>query len=166
MFLLVAVSVFVFEVKSKIRKEIIVYNEQRNTLIHLISGDENYVISKNEITDDDYSSRIIETTKIKYRLNDPVFLTANLKYEDENLFLDKNLVSFEGKTIQILDGKKKIFHDFAPEFVIGPAADFTDSTQIPGLSCYISTSRHQPQIAAQNLEIHSLVEKGAFREKW
>jgi competence protein ComEC len=166
MFLLLTVSVFVSELKNKFRKEIIVYNEQENTLIHLISGDKNYVISENEIAANDYSSRIIETTVTKYRLNGPVFLTANSKYEDENLYLDKNLISFEGKTIQILKWNSEIYRNLAPEIVIGPASVFDDSKALPEIKHYVSTSRYASQNLSEKLPVHSLTVKGAFREKW
>lgn len=166
MFLLVVASVFVSELKSKFRKEIIVYNEQENTLIHLISGDKNYVISENIITADDYSSQIIEATVTKYRLDAPVFLTANKKFQDENLYMDKNFASFEGKTIQFLTSNSKIYYDLKPEIVIGPASGFDDTNQIAEINHYVITNTFSGRNISGKLNVHSLAVKGAFREKW
>lgn len=166
MFLLVFVSVFITEIRNKFRREIIVYNESGNTLIQLIYGDENYILSENEISADDYSYRLIENTVIKYRLNSPVFLNLSEEYEDEHLCLEKNFIFFEGRSLQIIQKGEKIYYELAPDIVIDATTNFEIPKAESVIKYYVFTSRYPIQNLSDKPNIHSLAEKGAFREKW
>ena len=80
--------------------------------------------------------------------------------------MDKNCASCEGKTIQFLTGKNKVYNDLKPEIVIGPASRFDDTNQISEINHYVITNTFLGRNISGTPNVHSLAVKGAFREKW
>ncbi|MFW5831893.1 MAG: ComEC/Rec2 family competence protein, partial [Prolixibacteraceae bacterium] len=73
-------------------RQIIVYNQSENTIIHLITGRKNYVVSQKPLSKEDYSFFNVNSTTHKLRLKKPVTLLIHQKFADESLVMDKEVL--------------------------------------------------------------------------
>ncbi|MGM0619911.1 MAG: ComEC/Rec2 family competence protein [Bacteroidota bacterium] len=164
---LVMFSVFIIKIYNLSRKELIVYNQSDNTIIHLFSSHNNYVISEKELTEDDFSMDMIKNLVFRYRLGSPVFLTQQDFFEDEHLLLKDNFICFGGRVFQFAStNNEKLPHEITPEIVIGPVTTDELGPQQSNNSLLVSTARFLTTNTSGSFKVYSVRKDGAYREKW
>lgn len=163
--LMAAIS-FVLEMKSLFRKEIIVYNQQDQMLLHLIRGKRNYVVSEGKLAESDFGYNTIKNTVLKLKLNEPVFLDSEMRYRDQFVYLKNGLIFFDGKIIACKMPEGKFPEELYPEIVIGAftSQHFENSgifkpTIVSSLG-YFNDSQEEKST------VFYLRNEGAFRKKW
>jgi competence protein ComEC len=165
-FLFILISALVIKTRNLFRNEIIVYNQPDNTIVHLISGDANYIISENEVAKTGFSMNMIETTVRKYRLEPPVFLTRNDTVENNHLFLRSSIIYFNGRVLQLGTCSKPLPDIISPDIIIGPIASDNVPSQKLKNQLYVSTRHYTGEETPPGINIYYLSKEGAFREKW
>lgn len=163
-FLFLLVASLVQKTADLRRKEIIVYNYSDQAVIHLVKGRRNYVVSESALPEKGTAANMIENTVRKMRLNRPVFLEAKKSFYDSVLYLNNELLFFEGRLISLKNFPFK--NTDYPILVIGPYAQIQSfENEYPHLQV-VSTQRYRNESATENDSIFFLSQKGAFREKW
>ena len=166
LFLLVIATTLSAEIRNLFRNEIIVYNESENTIVHLISGNRNYIISEKEITADDYSVNMIQKTISRYRLDAPVYLAADSVFEDDLLCVDQRFICFQNRIFCLSSANKKIAGNIIPEIIIGTSRDLP-KTKLQTISqVFVNIGRYPSQNVSTLMSVYTVSENGAFREKW
>lgn len=94
-------TTFIQSINKYNKKSIIVYNLSRNTVIHLIHGKFNYVISETSPNENDFEFAPVLNTMNKLQLKNLEIFQPGDVYLDRNLHLNKNLLFFNGKWIGI-----------------------------------------------------------------
>lgn len=164
---LVLFSVFIFKINNLSRNELIVYNQPDNTIIHLLSGPKNYVISEKELEENGFSMGMIKNLVYRNRLRSPVFLTQHQIFEDEHLMLKDNFICFGGRVFQIAaTNNEKLPRELTPDIVIGPVTRPAVNQKIPYNSLLVSTARFFPPEKFESFKVYSVRKNGAYREKW
>jgi hypothetical protein len=164
---LILSSVFIFKINNLSRNELIVYNQPGNTIIHLLSGPKNYVISEKELEENGFSMGMIKNLVYRNRLRSPVFLTQHQIFEDEHLMLKDNFICFGGRVFQIAAvNNEKLPRELTPDIVIGPVSRPAINQKIPYNSLLVSTARFFPAEEFESFMVYSVRKNGAYREKW
>ena len=166
LFLLVVTTTLTAEIRSLLRNELIVYNEPGNVIVHLISGNQNYIISEKEIMDDDYSVNMIQETISRYRLDTPLYLTADTVFDDGIVCLDRRFICFKNRIFLLVSGETKMTGNVTPEIVIGPLRSFSEIDFQPKNQLFVNTGRFPFNNISDDMNVYSVSENGAFREKW
>jgi competence protein ComEC len=165
---LLLLSVFAFKERFIIlkQKEIIVYNNTENTIIHLISGKKNYIISEFDFQENDYAKNLFKDTKSKLQLNPPIFLTQTDTLKDDYLMAKNGILFFEGKTIFINTNQTNTPENMSPDLIINPkrAQNIEKSNSN---KTYVVTNK---KFIQRNIKlaqpIHQVSKQGAFRMRW
>lgn len=144
-------------------KEIIVYNQSEQSVIHLISGKMNYIISEQKIPETGMIINSIENTVRTLKLNSPVFLTAEQVYRDSFLYLKNGMFMFEGRIAGL--GEFTSPESTMPEFIIGPYTGKHFESLHSDHLIIVSTLRFPPT-GFNDTAVFYLTQNGAFREKW
>jgi len=166
MFLLVVTTTLTAEIRSLFRNELIVYNEPGNVIVHLISGNQNYIISEKEIMDDDYSADMIQETISRYRLDTPFYLAAGTVFDDDILCLNRRFICFKNRIFLLVSGEMKMTGNITPEIIIGPSSGFSELETQPKTQLFVNTGRYPFRNTSDGMNVYSVSEKGAFSEKW
>jgi competence protein ComEC len=160
------ISVFLFLLVSfgiksmnMFRKEIIVYNYSDQTIVHLVCGKQNYVISENPLPGTGMVQGMIDKTVVSLRMHPPVFLSSGQLYNDSFLYVNKGLIFFDGRIIGFNSG----LGPFIPEVLVGSNNLNKQNTDLLAGKTLITTQRRRKFHPAH---VHYLVETGAYREKW
>jgi competence protein ComEC len=148
------------------RKELIVYNQTGQVVIHFIHGKRNYVISKEKLAETGYELNAVENTRRRLQLGLPVILNSQQNFKDEYIFLRNGIVVCGGRIIWFELSGSEIPESIVPELVIDPPRNqilhFTPSIK----PVIISSTRFSDLQKAEHSNIFFLGEKGAFRQKW
>ncbi|MFV0590330.1 MAG: hypothetical protein ACK5M7_03010 [Draconibacterium sp.] len=144
------------------KSELIVYNNYDNTIIQLINGRQNYIITQLPIDSTGYSRQMVENVVVNKKLNPPLYLLQNDSYEDSQLLLRDNLICFNGKIVQSDNNDKSPKPNLTPDFLIRNTY-FAPEEYKNKKGVYVITSRYIP---SENPAIHSLPVKGAFQTRW
>ena len=164
-FLLMAASLF-SKTTTLLGKQIIVYNNDKNSVLHLISGRQNYIVSEKPLTDEDYLQATVQNTVKMLRLNNPVMLTAHQNYTDEVLVMNNKMLLFENKIILIDADISAIPENLKPDFVVNPQR-INEITLNDTLNlCIVTNRRYISGLAESSHLIYQLNENGAFIKKW
>ena len=164
---LILFSVFIFKINNLSRNELIVYNQPDNTIIHLLSGPKNYVISEKELEEDGFSMGMIKNMVYRNRLRSPVFLTQHQIFEDEHLMLKDNFICFGGRVFHIASGNnQELPRELTPDIVIGPVTRPVVNQKTSNNPLLVSTARFFPAEEFESSKVYSLRKNGAYREKW
>ncbi|MFW6245983.1 MAG: hypothetical protein ACOC13_00895, partial [Tangfeifania sp.] len=166
MFLLVVTTTLSAEIRNLFRNEIIVYNESENTIVHLISGNRNYIISEKEITADDYSVNTIQKTISRYRLDAPVYLAADSVFEDDLLCVGQRFICFQDRIFCLSSTNKKIAGNIIPEIIIGTSRDLSEMKHNFESQVLVNTDHFSFRNTDDSMNVYSVSTKGAFMEKW
>ena len=160
--ILLAGSNLAFHYKQMNNSELIVYNNSSNTVVQLINGKDNFVLSEQALDGSDFILQQTITFAKKQRLDDPTYLTFSDHYKDALLLLRNNVLDFDGKIIWLDYDQQKIPPKLKPDFVISAKntikkrPDFSEVT--------IISIAYPKETDAQN--IYFVREKGAFCRKW
>ncbi|MDD4109420.1 MAG: ComEC/Rec2 family competence protein [Prolixibacteraceae bacterium] len=147
------------------RREIIVYNYPENLIIHLIKGDTNYVISAGSPDKNSYAGEMIMNTVTGLGTGKPLFLTSGKKYRDDHLWMERGVISFGGRIFQLSREGEHLPAELCPEIIIGSLPPAAGSTGKPEIR-YITNDNKPGREISDELKIHFLKEKGAYRENW
>jgi competence protein ComEC len=148
------------------RKEMIVYNQSGQVLIHFIHGKRNYIVSVEELSETGYELNAVENTRRRLQLDVPVVLNSQQSFHDKFIFLKNGMVVFDGRIIFFKPAGSEVPENIVPEFVIDPPRNQIFN-YTPGVKpIIISSNRFPVRQLAENSNIFYLREKGAFREKW
>ena len=148
------------------RKEMIVYNQNGQVLIHFIHGKTNYIVSKEELAETGYELNAVENTRRRLGLNIPVILNSHKDFHDKFIFLKKGIVVFDGRIISFIPPGEELPETIIPDFVIDPPSNKLENITAQIRSVVISSNRFSGRQNADDSNIFYLQEKGAFREKW
>ena len=164
--LLLSISTLTSETKRISHKELIVYNTAKNPAIHLINGKKNYIISEEEIKEEEMFYFPGTSTKRKLGLNHPVFLISTDTFADEGILLKNKLIFFEGKTLSLHKNISDLNKTKLPDFIINPGNTNIKSDDIESGTTIITNKRYFEKNVLQTTEIHYTTIKGAFRKNW
>ena len=154
------------EVAGLCRKEIIVYNIKGDTVVHLIKGTKNYIVSTKEIESTGYTYEIVIRTVRQLKLEKPLFLTINEEFKDDHLCIIKNILNFDGRIICIASNRYSLPGSLQPEIIIGTLKNLALQHISAKSTVTLITRVPLKEDFQENMRVHSLVDKGAYREKW
>ena len=147
-------------------QEIIVYNHSDITLIHLIRGRKNYVVSDKNFEDAGFALNSVENTLRRLRLDEPVCIRSQQDFQDDFLFLKNGLIVFNDKIISLKMAENEWPQNITPVIAINsPAGTVSENSRQTNL-VIVSSSRFPNRSVRESENIFYLREKGAFREKW
>jgi competence protein ComEC len=164
--LLLAGTSFVIETVNIFRKEIIIYNQPDDVVVHLINGKRNYVVSEEKWTDSEFAQNTITNTVRKLNLKEPVFLDLKQKYHDKFIYLKHGLIAFGGKIIACKVHKRELPEEVKPEILIDPFPGEINEDSISSNTVIISSLRYSQGFMNNNANVFHLRHEGAFRKKW
>lgn len=147
-------------------KQIIVYNQSENIIIHLITGRRNYVVSEKPLSQKDYSLQTVRNTAKKLRLKKPVLLSAQEDFADESLIMNNRMLFFEDKSILVNSDLEINPEIISPDIVINPKRIKPEKSADSLNYTVVSNRRYIPEKPATADNVHSLRQNGAYRLKW
>ncbi len=148
------------------RKEMIVYNSPGNTVVHLISGKKNYVVSDLLIDTQGHESEIVKNTVSRLHLEEPHYITSEEHFSDDCIFLRKGMLVFEGKHLLVGSSVKIIPENFSIDMVINPVPAEIISQTLPLSAKIIWNKKFSPRNIPDQEQIYQVTKQGAFRKKW
>lgn len=158
--LLLSVSTLAINYRNSKNKTIIIYNAD-NPTIHLISGKKNYLISDKK--PEENLGRMIQAVKCNKRLSQPVFIQKNKYYEDKLLYLNDEVIAFEGKIICLGESPQKV-KDIIPDYQINQGKQELNKLSLVGTR--LIYCKDYLLSAAKKEQVHILKTDGAFCESW
>ncbi len=165
-FLMVLGISFAVRTNNLFRKEIIVYNQSGQVLIHIIHGKRNYIVSKEELDDSGFELNTVENTRRSLQLEAPVILNSQQDYCDTIIFLKNGVIVFDDKIISFNLSESEIPESIIPDIVIDPPRNHFLNSSPNSKPVFISSNRFPDRQLVENSNIFYLREKGAYRKKW
>lgn len=154
--------------KISLRKtnKLIVYNNPGNLIMQLISGKTNYVISENNIKEDDYEKNFIENTNVKMNLNAPAFLKFDEACKNEDLLLKNGVIFFKGKLILAGKTATPVPENFIPDFIVNPESSAYKKIGSPEPAIIITNKKNPPGNNRLSNQIFNVTKQGAYQKNW
>jgi len=161
-FLLIGFANLYLKYQQLQQTELIVYNHYPGFIVHLIKGEQNYVLTQNTVSKLDYVYRQIETVRQKKGLLKPKFLNSHEAYRDEYLLAKNGIFLFGGKTIWLESDEKTFPKKLHPDYVLSKKArtDFPEHSEKP-----LFISNGYPDSSSDS-QIFYLRREGALYSKW
>ncbi len=164
LFLLMQIVVLHEKFSGLTKKEMIIYNYSGQTVVHLISGRENYIISETEIMETDYEQSLIMNTVRKLRLKSPCYLDAGKDYRDDHIYLSRGTFMFAGKIVSL--GVNPVYGALYSDYVITPFQEKSaEGDRFPDQQ-FISNRNVGNEALTEDNKCFFLRLHGAFYEKW
>jgi hypothetical protein len=158
--ILILILIFIgYSAGSKIfqtRKEIIVYNYSQQTIVHLVAGTKNYIITEERLLQNNMILSLIQSTVVHLQLKSPVYLTCKDDYEDSNLFQKNGLLFFHDRLIILGLNKMQDAEPFYPYIKLILAGRLKEGISICSIDQKIKTNL---------VPLYHLNKSGAYREK-
>ena len=148
------------------QKEIIVYNNTDNTIVHLISGKKNYIISEYNFQENDYAKNLFKNTKSKLQLKSPIFLTQTDTLKDDYLLAKNGVLFFEGKTIFINSNQTNTPKNILPDLIINTNQAQDIELNNTNKSLVVTNKRFIQKNNKFIQPVYQVSKQGAFRMKW
>lgn len=148
------------------QKEIIVYNYPDNTIVQLIAGKENFVLSKKPINNNDYAEILLNETTEKLHLENPVLITPSDTLINEHLFAKNGVVLFENKTILFEQPMNLIPENYTVDFVINPKISKDAEWKKMNNTEVIINEGYFHENSNMSNRLYTVTSEGAFRKKW
>jgi competence protein ComEC len=164
-FLLLISSTFILKLHTLNNKQIIVYNDSNNTVVHLISGQNNYIITNKNLSENSYSRVAIEKTVDKLHLKRPHFLLSGQKFSNQELILNNGFVIFQNKAIMIEPEQIPDETNLIPEIIINPVFPVNSNSNF-NKSLIVSNKKYFNNDVITDSLFFSLQRKGAFIKNW
>jgi len=164
--LLFCISVLVIQVKLENTSQIIVYNSKRNSMLHLIQGKENYVISEERVLPDELQYSPFIATQKKLGLKNPVMLIATDSIRTKNIFLQNRKILFQGQTIFFGNTPNQITENKDNSFLINPGQSGLPLTQPDSATVIITSKRYLPRSVDNDTMFYCTFSRGAYRKVW
>jgi competence protein ComEC len=163
-FLLLQGVVLFMKVFNLTRNEMIVYNHTDQTVLHLIAGSRNYIISESDILETDYEYRMVMNTVRQMRLEKPLFLENGFDYQDDNVHLREGVIFFAGKIISL--GQNPVYGTLYPDYIITPFRGHWVKGEGIRDQQFISNRSPGKDTSLSTEKWFFLREHGAYHEKW
>jgi len=163
--LLIISSSLTIKISRLCKREIIVYNNPGNSVIHLIKGESNYVIAADLPEPDSYTLNMIMNTVNAMRIKDPLFLKADDSYKDEYLWLRRGIICFDNRIFHLNKVAEEMPGGITPEIVIGYIPErgiFPKDAEI----LFVTEGNGSGTEVPKGYKVHCLSLTGAYREKW
>lgn len=164
--LLFSLSSLITETNRINHTELIVYDTPKNPAIHLIHRKKNYIISQENIKDEELYYFPGTAVKKKLGLYEPVFLISTDTITDENIVMKNGLVFFDGKSLSLQKKISELNETSLPDFIINPSDKEIYTSDIKAGKIIISNKRYLEENMNNSAQIHYTFIKGAFRKKW
>ena len=148
------------------QKEIIVYNNTDNTIVHLISGKKNYIIYEYNFKENDYAKNLFKNTKSKLQLKSPIFLTQTDTLKDDYLLAKNGVLFFEGKTIFINSNQTNTPKNILPDLIINTNQAQDIELNNTNKSLVVTNKRFIQKNNKFIQPVYQVSKQGAFRMKW
>ena len=148
------------------QKKLIVYNDSDYTIVHLISGRNNFIITENPIPENSYTRVTIANTVKKLRLKKPVFVSTEEKFATNTLIVNNKLLIFEDKTILVKPEIIDTTLNFNPEIIVNPLLVKNLKSDKLTNSFIVSNKRYFDKNIFPDSRIHILPKDGAFIRNW
>jgi competence protein ComEC len=140
---------------SQRHKEIIVYNSQE-TIVHLVAGKNNYIISEERLLPGNMILTLIENTVVHLQLKSPVYLTWNDDYEDSNLLQKNGFLFFHDRLILFDSNEVQDAAPFYPYINLIASGRYNKG---------INICSPNKKMKADIVPLHHLNSIGSYREK-
>jgi hypothetical protein len=164
-FLLIVSSTFI-KINRLNKKEIIVYNYSENTIVQLINGKENFVLSQKQFADDDYAEKLLNQTNEKLHLKKPIYLTLADTLVSQCIFLERGIILFGDRTILFEQPLTTVPEKYSVDFAINPViSNKNEWKKAKDALVILNKSYIQKNTSLPN-RIYTISKEGAFREKW
>lgn len=164
--LLLLIFQFAEQINRINRKEMIVYNSPENTVVHLISGKKNYVVSELMIDDHGFENEIVKNTVSRMHLEKPRYIKADESFSDDCIFVRKGILVFEGQQLLFGSSTQNYPENIRPDMVINPASTENFSKISQSSAKIIWNKRFKPRNNQSSAQIYQVTTQGAFRKKW
>ena len=148
------------------QKKLIVYNDSDYTIVHLISGRNNFIVTENPIPENSYTRVTIANTVKKLRLKKPVFVSTEEKFATNTLIVNNKLLIFEDKTILVKPEIIDTTLNFNPEIIVNPLLVKNLKSDKLTNSFIVSNKRYIDKNIFPDSRIHILPKDGAFIRNW
>lgn len=112
----------VYDFANKNKTQLLVYNNPGNSIVHLIKGKKNYIISEKILEGNESCMNAIQNAIRKGGLNDMTAINKSGKYEDNFLFNENGIIHFEGKTILLNTNLKQLSNKCKSDYIINPVS--------------------------------------------
>ena len=165
-FFMILIVSLAMKVAAINRKEIIVYNVQGNTVIHLIAGCDNYIVSSEKVSRNNYCYRMAMRTAMKLKLKRPLFLTTEQEFKDDHICIINNLLNFEGRIICVLNKPIYLTADLQPDILISTLKKMPLHVKSMQRDVTLVTKMRIKDIFPENINVHNMDDRGAYIEKW
>lgn len=145
---------------------IFVYNNPANTVLHLVKGKTNFVISEKKIENNDFILNSIRQTCLKTNLHEPAYFCFNDTVLRNDMLLKKGAVYFGNKLISFENIGFFSNRKLTPDYAINPP--FSELTNLVAhKKTEVIINKGFNAANTDNLEgIHFTGLHGAFMEKW
>lgn len=164
--LLLLIFQFAEQINRINRKEMIVYNSPENTVVHLISGKRNYVVSESMIDNRGHESEIVKNTVSRLHLEEPHYITSEENFSDDWILYRKGILVFEGQHLVFGSSIQNIPKNYRPDMVINPGSAENISKISQPTAKIIWNKRFTPRNIPNPEQIYQVTKQGAFRKKW
>ncbi len=159
----------IFSIAVKIntasQKELIVYNYPKNTIVHLISGKTNYIVTEKKLEQEDFAFSLINNTVRSLKLNPPTYLTCNGNFKDDYFLLESGIIAFDNKTFLFAPASINFPKNISPKILINPS-DLNEYQEVKKSKYVIVTNKNYNQPDFPSAEFYSPAKRGAYIKKW
>ncbi len=164
--LFVLVSALFKNIYQLNQTELIVYNTGKNTGIQFIRGKLNYIVTDEELSDEEKWFHPGTQTCRTLGLDTPIFFVSNDSVVNESFLLKNKHVFFEGKLFSINKNQNELNFSKQPDFIINPALKTIETIDLKQNTTIITNKSFFKNNSSDSVEVHNTSIKGAFRKKW
>ena len=157
------ITSLLLNIHSFYRKEIIIYDNPGQYIVHVVAGKRNYIISEEFLQLDNPVHNLTRNTIRAFRLRHPVYLTGNNCFNDSVICLNRGLLKTGNLLICLSQKNLNEENSAIPDIVVGNPDSFRKNGIINSETIIVVRFHADNQ---EGLTIHNLNEKGAFRKKW
>jgi competence protein ComEC len=164
--LLLVASSTIIKVRQINSREIIVYNNPENTILQLINGKENFVLSEKQIAENDYAKNLLIQTTEKLHLKNPVYITLADTLKNRHILSESGIVIFGNKTILFKQQLKSVPESYPVDYIINPISLNLDDWRNTNNPLIILNKSYIPKNIIPPNRTYVVSHEGAFKKKW
>lgn len=161
-----SIAGFVKQIATQTQTQLIVYQNTKNPIVHLINGKENYVITEEKVLPDELQYSPFFATQKKLGLKTPVMLLASDSIKTKNIFLQNRKILFHGRTMYFGKNSDKNTLNTKQDFLINPDPSWLSMTHSDSTTVIVTNKRYFPKSTQSKAQIYCTFNRGAFQKKW